>query len=231
MKDKANEGHVKEIILVRHGETSYNVAPRVNRFLASHSALQQAGDLPDHLVPLSKNGESQAMDVGKRLSKLGPFHVYFDSGYKRSMQTLDLILKSFPTSERDPKKRLSHLDLRERDPGYVFNMTVTDVNLFFPWYQEYAAMFGGFYATPPGGESIAHVCSRVHMFLISMRRARPDERVLIVAHARVMLCFRYWLERFSAHEVEKLFDAPSIENCAVLHYIYSKESRRYHKVE
>jgi broad specificity phosphatase PhoE len=214
--------YAQEIVIVRHGETPYNVAPRVGRFLASTSAVIQAGGLPDHEVPLSKRGKEQACEVGKRLMKLGNFDTYFDSGYKRSCETLNLILESFPESERDPEKRRSHLDLREREPGYLFNMTVTEVNRYFPWYQEYEAIFGKFYATPPGGESIAHVCSRVHVFLTSLRHARSDKRVLIVTHGRVMLCFRYWLEKIPASEVAKLFDNTHIDNCDVLRYIYNE---------
>jgi broad specificity phosphatase PhoE len=222
--------HVKEIVIVRHGETPYNVVPRVGRFLASAPALIKVGGLPDHLVPLSEKGAQQARDVGKRLAGLGNFDTYFDSGYRRSCETLDLILTAFPESERDPAKRRSHLDLREREPGYLFNMTVTEVNRYFPWYQEYEGVFGKLYATPPGGESIVHVCSRVHMFLISLRRARSGQKVLIVTHGRVMLCFRYWLEKIPASEVEKLFDNASIDNCDILRYVYDDSQHRHVRV-
>lgn len=94
--------HVQEIVIVRHGETPYNVVPRIGRFLASAPALIQVGGLPDHLVPLSEKGEQQARDVGRRLARLGNFDIYFDSGYKRSCETLNLILEAFPESERTP---------------------------------------------------------------------------------------------------------------------------------
>ncbi len=219
--------HVKEIVIVRHGQTLYNVVPRVGRFLASTPALIQVGGLPDHEVPLSDRGEEQARAVGKRVAHLAPFDVYFDSGYKRSCETLNLLLEAFPESERAASKRRSHLDLREGEPGYLFNMTVTEVNRHFPWYQEYEAVFGKFYATPPGGESIAHVCSRVHMFLVSLRRARAGKRVLIVTHGRVMLCFRYWLEKIPASEVSKLFEDTQIGNCDVLRYLYDEAQHRH----
>jgi broad specificity phosphatase PhoE len=224
--------HVKEIVLVRHGETIHNIAPRVGRFLKSPTLLGEEADSPDHRIALTPKGREQAKQVGPQLSKLAPFDAYFDSGYTRTVETLDLILEAFDERERDPRKRSSHLDLRERESGYTFNMSVTEVNTYFPWYQEYEATFGQFYATPPGGESIAHVCSRVHTYLSSIRRARAGQRLLIVTHGRVMLCFRYWLEKLAVEDVEGIIDREeSIPNCGVLRYFYNEDTRRYDKIE
>lgn len=219
--------HVKELVIVRHGETPYNTADRAGRFLTSSLARIHAGGLPDHLVPLSDKGRDQAAEVGRRLATMEQFDVYFDSGYERSVETLNIILQALPASERAPAKRRSHLDLREREPGYTFNMTVTEVNRYFPWYQEYEATFGKFYSKPPGGESIAHVCSRVHMFLNSLRRARTGKRVLVVTHGRVMLCFRFWIERILPSKAESLFAGGDIKNCGVLWYVWNGEEGRF----
>ncbi len=224
--------HVKEIVLVRHGQTKHNIVPRVGRFLKSLAPLGEEADLPDHMIGLTPEGREQATQAGLELLKLEDFDVCFDSDYRRTIETLDIILDIFGNHGVEVGKRLSHLDLREREPGYLFNMTVTEVNRYFPWYQEYESTFGRFYATPPGGESISHVCSRIHMFLNSIRRARAGQRLLIVTHARVMFSFRFWLEKLSVSDVEMMFsdEQEHIPNCGVLRYVYNNKTRQYDNI-
>lgn len=214
--------HVKEIILVRHAETPHNQAGKVGPFIATPKELLSVGLLPDHEVPLTKRGKSQAAYLGTLLSQYWPdckkSNVYFDSGYLRTVQTMDAIISRWRLASELRKNRDSHLALREREPGYPFNMTITQVNQYFPWYAEYAKIVGKFYERRPGGESIADVCNRVHMFLNSLRRARQGERVFIVTHGRVMLAFRYWLERRTIRNPEHLVTGPDVKNCEVLIY-------------
>jgi broad specificity phosphatase PhoE len=220
--------HPREIVIVRHGETPYNIAKRTaDRYFESAEEVERAGNLSDHQVPLNDAGRKQAQAVGASLARLGEFDTYFDSGYRRSIETLDIILEAFSESERHPAKRRSHLDLREREPGYTFNMKDEDVKLYFPWYNEHRTKRGMFYTVPPGGESLAQVCSRVHMFLISLRRARAGEKVLISTHGRVMLCFRFWLEKWAASKTDELFCDKDFGNCEVLHYVYNLTRRAY----
>lgn len=223
--------HVSELVLVRHGETLHNTAQRVGRFFANADARTAAGELPDHLVPLSETGRLQARSAARQLAQMAPFDTCFDSGYRRSVETLDLILSELAAQKMAIPTRRTHPDLREREPGYTFLMTAAEVQAHFPWYAKYEAVTGRFYATPPGGESVAHVLSRVHMFLNSLRRARSGERVLVVTHGRVMLAFRYWLERIPVTEMDNLFDAAEmITNCSVLHYRWSRSKQAMGKV-
>lgn len=76
----------------------------------------------------------------------------------RAKETLVEILKAWRLFKSTQTKRDSHIDLRERDPGYSFNITVTQVNQYFPWYNEYASIVGRFYERRLGGENIADVC-------------------------------------------------------------------------
>jgi broad specificity phosphatase PhoE len=156
------------------------------------------------------------------------FDAYFDSGYRRSIETLDLILRALPTRERRQADRCSHLDLRERDTGYPFLMTACEGDTFFPWWREYEEMVGPIYSRPPGGESIADAWQRVHMFLNSMRRSRAGDDVLIVTHGRIMLGFKYWMERHPACDVNRLYKERSrIRNCEAWWYRYDIDARRY----
>lgn len=235
MKENSNpiqDTHVKEIVLVRHGQTTYNIAARAgNRMLLSHKAIAEAGAKPDHLVELTEAGVEQAKAAARKVAEFGHFDCFFDSDYRRSTDTLNCILDEYTKTHGLTVERRSHLDLREREPGYTFNMTATEANQYFPWLQEYVATVGTFYSVPPGGESIAQVCSRVHMFLNSLRRARAGKRVLIVTHGRVMVCFRYFLEKLSASDVEKLMKAGDIPNCQILQYVWNDAQHGYDKRE
>jgi broad specificity phosphatase PhoE len=190
--------------------------------------------MPDHEVRLNARGVAQAKWIGRVLrEKWGfeRFDVYFDSGYRRSAETLDLILKAFPPEERIPDKRRSHIDLRERDAGYPFFMTVEDQRAFFPWWTEYEKRLGPIYSRPPGGESIADSWLRVHMFLNSLRRARPGEDILIVTHGRTMLGFKYWMEKIPSDKVSSLYRTHRlIKNCEVWWYRYRNDLHRYTRV-
>lgn len=56
-------------------------------------------------------------------------------------------------------------------------------------------------------------------------------RLLIVTHGRVMLCFRYWLEKLTVEAVESIIDRDeSIGNCGVLRYIYHEGHGHYEKI-
>lgn len=212
--------HVLELILVRHAESTHNTASKVGRFLATETDVHVTGGLPDPLIGFTSNGSRQAKTLARvlldQLPDLGEFGAFFDSGYQRTQAMLSVILDEYGIARSD-ERRQSHLDLRERDPGYTFTMTVAEVNRNFPWYPAYEAAVGPFYGRPPGGEALVDVCSRVHMFLNSLRRARSGARVFIVTHGRVLLAFRFWLEKFLPAEAMSLFDG-TIANCEVLRY-------------
>jgi len=219
--DERATDHVHEIILVRHGESAHNIADKAGPFIATTKAIMTMDWQPDHKIPLTEAGRFQATLVGQLLKKHHPAaidsDIFFDSGYQRAVDTLNTILEQWQIDPKVGTKRRHHLDLREREPGYTFSMSSTQVNQFFPWYEEYATIVGKFYERRPGGESIADVCSRVHMFLNSLRRARQGQRVFIVTHGRVILAFRYWLEKHSAQEATDMVTKDE-ENCAVRIY-------------
>jgi broad specificity phosphatase PhoE len=156
------------------------------------------------------------------------FDVCYDSGYRRTMETLDLILESYPENRDDVDTRRSHMDLRERDAGYAWFIPLKKSRRLFPWWEPYEKLVGPIYSRPPGGESIADAWLRVHMFLNSVRRARPDQDLLVVTHGRIMIGFKYWMEKRPAGEVNELYEqSKGIVNCEAWWYRYSSKHRRY----
>lgn len=208
--------HVRNIVLVRHGQTPANAADRTGRFFDTAADIALLDGKPDHELPLTDKGREQARRIGRRIRtewRIDRFDYYYDSGYRRAMDTLDLALEAFPASERDENKRRSHLDLRERDTGYPYVLTVQEGRTLFPWWERYEQLVGPVYARPPGGESIADAWQRVHMFLNSVRRARAGKDILVVTHGRLMVGFKYWLEKTPARDINRLFaEHKDIEN-------------------
>jgi|SRR5665213_1409515 len=124
----------------------------------------------DHLTQLTDEGWSQARTVGAKLREtFGAFDVAFHSGYARTADTASGILEAWPEADRERVEMRQHLFLRERDGGYTFNMTSSEAKESFPWLQDYWDTFGPFYSRPPGGESLADVATRVHLFLESLK--------------------------------------------------------------
>lgn len=229
---KAKHEHADEIIIVRHGRTSRNTMERIGRFIANRDELDKSKIIADHEVPLDPIGIQQAQCMGKALNQVYPAcrdcTTFFHSGYERTKQTLTHMLGELGFQKDFAGRIEEQIELREREPGYHFNMTATEINTYFPWYLEYAKTTGPFFERPPGGESIADVCSRIHMFLNSLRRAHAREKVFIVAHGGVMLAFRFWLEKRGLPDVTKLFSvAERIQNCGVLIYRRDHENRKF----
>jgi broad specificity phosphatase PhoE len=223
--------HPRNIIIVRHGETPANKAGRTGRVCDTEQDVKLLRGKSDRDLPLTPRGREQARCIGRLIRKrwqFAQFDFYYDSGYRRSIETLKLILESYPKSERRRSKRRSHLDLRERDAGYLYGMTLNESRLAFPWWEKHEKRVGPVYSRPPGGESLADAWQRVHMFLNSLRRARPGKDVLIVAHGRLMLGFKYWLEKRPAMNVDRLYrEHHHIHNCEAWWYERSTRDTKY----
>ena len=64
-----------EVIVVRHGETEYNIRNLVN-------------STPTVYCPLTAKGRQQAIELGPKLRKLGPIDAIFTSRLPRTIETL-----------------------------------------------------------------------------------------------------------------------------------------------
>ena len=207
------------LVLVRHGQSLRNVAPKKNRFFLDDEARKSIKGLPDHKVPLTDLGRRQARAVGLAIrDKFGHFDDVIHSGYTRTVQTTDAILEAYSAQERARMTVRHHLFIRERDQGFAYDMTDAEAHAAFPWLADYWQTFGPFFARPPGGESLAEVCERVYSFLQKMARNLGGRRVLLVAHGGTIWCFRYVIERWTYEEAEERFNSESIPNCSVTSY-------------
>jgi probable phosphoglycerate mutase len=209
------------LILVRHGESSGNVA----RDLAEEGGLNRI-DLEagrDCDVPLSHRGEEQARALGRwfREQPSGDLPTaILTSPYLRARGTAELLsseaaLAGVPVvvDER----------LREREFGVLDRLTHRGIEREFPEQAKLRAALGKFYHRPPGGESWCDVILRLRSFVNSAVREHPGGRLLVVCHSVVVLCFRYLLEHMTESQILAIDREGDIANCSITSYALAKD--------
>ncbi|MCC2630201.1 MAG: histidine phosphatase family protein [Candidatus Paceibacter sp.] len=224
---------VPELTLVRHGQSLLNVAKAHSPIFFDDSAERDKFlAIPDHLVPLTEHGIVQARETGIALRELDvEYDLAIDSGYKRTVETLDHILEAYPEHKRKLIERFSDIHLRERDCGYTYSMTRGEVEAQFPWLQDYWKMRGPIFAQPVGGESIADVIQRVAHFLFVFGRNHTHKRVIIALHGRVLAAMRHLLEGWTYEQLEKFVRQGDHKNCGVTRYVYDDNTHKMRLVE
>ena len=108
--------------------------------------------------------------------------------------------------------------IRERDPGYTYDMTTEEAEAQFPYLKEHWETFGGFLTRPPGGESLCDVSQRVYTFLNTIFRDRKGSKVWVVTHGGTLRAFRYFLEWWTYDQALKWPDGQSPKNCGITVY-------------
>src|SRR5689334_22754189 len=207
------------LVIVRHAESARNQAKKGSVYFADDAARRVVRGTPDHLVELTDDGREQALETGAGVpDRFGLFDYVYTSGYLRTEQTAEGILAAYTEEERRRMKLRMNLFIRERDPGFSYDMTEAEAEAAFPWMNEYWRTFGGFMARPPGGESLADVVGRVHTFLDTLFRDRAGQKILVVTHGGTIRCFRFALERWDYQRAEKWPPGQEPANCGVTVY-------------
>jgi broad specificity phosphatase PhoE len=170
---------VDEIWLVRHGESTANIAAAE----AEADGLEEiAVDHRDADVPLSELGRRQAEALGRELVSrgIGPDRTaVLVSPYRRAQETFriaaeaaDVAALSTGTDER----------LRDRELGVLDRLTRAGVAHRYPEEEERLRWLGKFYHRPAGGESWADVMLRLRSFLGDLDRIEGASRAVVVTH-------------------------------------------------
>lgn len=215
------------LVIVRHAESERNVAKKGNVYFPDEESAACVKGVPDHETPITQKGAMQAWITGRYIRRrFGTFDVVYDSGYLRTEQTRDQILRAYTSEERERMKLRTSDRIRERDTGYAYDMTIEEAHRYFPWIKEYFKEFGYFYARPPGGESQSDVCERVYRFIGTLFAMRAGKKVLVVTHGGTARAFRYNLEKWTGKMyVEKIKEA-ELKNCGLIVYRYNHETGR-----
>jgi len=156
------------IYFIRHGQTDWNVARKV----------QGQTD-----IELNETGHGQARDVARALAQLEPDpqkFQFFSSPLTRTRQTMDYVLEAYNVDAAIVQfdDRLREVSFGEREGWTWPELNAqgieprVDPESYFHW-------------RPPGGESYADVAARVKDWLVGV-----DKPSIVVAHGGVSRIFR-----------------------------------------
>lgn len=203
---------VRELWLVRHGESIGNVA-------ATRAEIDGLEVIPlderDADVPLSDTGRDQATALGGWLQDhREAIDAYWVSPYLRARETLALALEA---SGGDAPVVVDER-LRDRELGILDLLTRTGVTRRHPDEMARRKHLGKFYHRPPGGESWADVALRLRSFLREALEG-PGERVLLVAHDAVVMLLLYVLLPLREDELLAFADDHTVLNASVTHLV------------
>ncbi|HEU0054320.1 MAG TPA: histidine phosphatase family protein [Longimicrobium sp.] len=214
------------IWIVRHGESAGNVA----RDAADAAGLPMVDiDVRDVDVPLSPLGERQAAALGRWYAEMRPKErptIVLTSPYVRAQQTAEAI-RAAGGLEDPHEEFIVDERLREREFGILDRLTHVGIRRKHPEQAELRALLGKFYHRPPGGESWADVILRLRSALDTISLHYPKERVLIVCHQVVVLCFRYLLECMTEDEILGIDRSVEVANCSVTTYEFDRAAGRH----
>lgn len=204
--------------IVRHGESAGNVA----RFAAEAASLHVIDlAMRDVDVPLSQLGERQADALGRWFADMPEGerpNVVLSSPYVRACTTAQAIERAGGLAMSGAVPFLLDERLREREFGVLDRLTRFGIEARYPEQAELRRRFGKFYHRPPGGESWCDLNLRLRSVLEWIDREYSGERVLIVCHSVVVLCFRYLLERMTEAQVLQIDRETEVANCSVTEY-------------
>ena len=203
---------VRELWLVRHGESIGNVA-------ATRSEIEGLEVIPldarDADVPLSDTGREQAAALGEWLAdRRATIDTYWASPYLRARETLALAL----AASGGERTVLVDERLRDRELGILDLLTRTGVARRHPDEMARRKHLGKFYHRPPGGESWADVALRLRSFL-SEALEGPGESVMMVAHDAVVMLLMYVLLPLREEQLLAFAGDHTVLNASVTHLV------------
>ncbi len=213
-------GWPSELFLIRHAQSAGNVA-REHALRSGASVIDIA--MRDCDVPLSDLGERQAIALGEWCARhMDPIDAVLVSPYVRAQQTASIALRA---SGWDVPLLVDER-LREKEFGVLDRLTRSGIEQRFPEQAELRRVLGKFYYRPPGGESWTDVILRLRSVLDTLSREHPGQRIAIVSHQVIVLCFRYLLEQLNEAQLLAIDAEGDVANCAVTTYRYDPQADR-----
>ena len=185
--------------LVRHGETDWNVARR----------LQGHTD-----IPLNQHGITQAIQMAKALKAIDlQFDVLYSSDLQRAADTASAIEEKFGV------QAIIDQELRERHLGGLQGLTTDEGPQLKPdlWSIHLSRNLDH---TLEGGESIRQFASRIHRALENIRAQHDGKTILLVSHGGA-LDMMYRLASKQSLESEKAVAVPNASLNWISHNGYS----------
>ena len=206
----------RTLLLIRHGESTANVAAAAAEAAGAEVIVVEARDADVTLSPL---GELQASALGGRLRPALPgAAVVYSSPYRRAIQTARFALGEEVPLRIDER-------LRDRELGILDRLTAVGVERRLPLEAERRRWSGKFYYRPPGGEAWTDVALRIRSFLRDAldAPAEDDGVVVVFAHDAVVSLFLYVLLRMTEAELAEHLLTHPVANASVTELTFDRE--------
>jgi broad specificity phosphatase PhoE len=212
---------VRELLLVRHGESAGNVAAA-----RAHAAGAHEIDVParDADVDLSDLGRQQARAAGTALREMPAEsrpEAIVVSPYLRARETARLACEE---AGLDLATRVDER-LRDRELGVLDRLTFAGVEARFPEEAERRRWQGKFYHRPAGGESWADVVLRLRTWVADLDRVSTAERLLVVSHDVVIALVRYVCEGLDEEQVLEIARGTPLRNASLNRLVREDDGR------
>jgi 2,3-bisphosphoglycerate-dependent phosphoglycerate mutase len=174
------------LVLVRHGQSQWNLE---NRFTGWED------------VPLTKEGEMEALKVGQRLKGM-KFDIAFTSVLQRAWKTLQIILRKIGQNDLVILKGKA---LNERHYGDLQGLNKAETSQKYG--EEQVKIWRRSYdVAPPNGESLKDTAARTLPYFEEqiVPWLKRDKNVLVVAHGNSLRSLIMRLENLTKEQVAKL---------------------------
>ena len=152
---------MKELFIVRHGETEWNIERRMQGSLDS---------------PLSVNGIGHAAKNGETLAQLGGVDLIWSSTLDRTRETARI-------ANTHLNAPIEYTDaLKERDCGEWGGLTIYQIEEAYPeaWREKNT---NPYWHRPPSGENFADMRARVKAFLANLQSPENEfEKIALITH-------------------------------------------------
>jgi broad specificity phosphatase PhoE len=202
---------VAELILVRHAESTGNVAREEAEASGAEVIPVEARDAD---VGITDLGARQAENLGLFLRRAGdtalPTRVWC-SPYVRARMTANRIMSA---AELPGRPRIDER-LRDKELGVLDTLTTLGVRTRYPEEDQRRRWLGKFYYRAPGGESWADLTLRLRSLLLDLDVAEDGQRVMLVTHDAVITLLRYVCESLDEAQVLALAKSDALVNTGV----------------
>jgi probable phosphoglycerate mutase len=204
---------VAELLLIRHGQSTANVAfPRAD----ADGLLESGLTGRDADVELTELGVRESEAIGRWLRTLDRLpEVVITSPYLRAKETWRI---AAAISGLDLPKPTTDDRLVDRLLGDLEMLTRAAIAKRFPDEPGRLTAAGEYYYRPPGGETFGDIADRLTSFLGDVNRDHAGERVAVVAHDAVVLTMRAVIEQLDWDAVARVAASGPIRNASITRF-------------
>ncbi|MEN9649840.1 MAG: hypothetical protein RL094_807 [Candidatus Parcubacteria bacterium] len=218
------KSYPSKVVFIRHAESERNKTLNGALYATDPTLFESIAKVPDQQISITEYGVQQAAATAEPLKNLiGIPDIVYHSGYQRTKQTTEGVLKAYGDAPIQIKENLA---IREREAGYTHILLEQQTKEYFPYLQDYWDVVGGLFARPVGGESLIDVIEkRLRPFVEKVFEMYRGKTVVFVTHGRVIQCLRFILDDMTWEEMELFLKDKenNPKNCGVTVYSYDAE--------